>query len=232
MTENAPSFVDLMIQWLANNPGWSGLAVFLISLGESLAVVGLFIPGTLVMFGIGALVAMGGMDLWDTLLWATLGAIVGDGISFWIGHHYRESMRTMWPFKKHPEWLTRAEVFFARHGGKSVIFGRFVGPVRPIIPVVAGMMGMSPSRFYLANVVSALLWAPSYILPGVVLGASLSLAAGVTTRLAILVVLVVGVLWITTWLVGRIYRQLQPHAYQFMTQFLKNAFQINQIFIF
>ncbi len=224
MTENAPSVIDLMIQWLANNQGWSGLAVFLISLGESLIVVGLFIPGTVVMFGIGALVAMGGMNLWDTLMWAILGAIVGDGISFWVGHHYRESMRTMFPFNRHPKWLERAEVFFARHGGKSVVFGRFVGPVRPIIPVVAGMMGMSPPRFYLANVISALLWAPSYILPGVVLGASLSLAAGVTTRLAILVVLVVGLLWMTTWLVGRIYRQLQPPAYRFMTEFLKKCF--------
>jgi membrane protein DedA with SNARE-associated domain len=224
MTENAPSFVDLMIQWLANNPGWSGLAVFLISLGESLVVVGLFIPGTVVMFGIGALVAMGGMNLWDTLLWSILGAIVGDGISFWVGHHYREAMRGMYPFNRHPEWLERAEVFFARHGGKSVVFGRFIGPVRPIIPVVAGMMGMTPAHFYVVNVISALLWAPAYILPGVVLGASLSLAAGVTTRLAILVVLVIGVVWLTAWLVGQISRQLQPHAYRMMSIFLKKFF--------
>jgi undecaprenyl-diphosphatase len=224
MTENAPSFVDWMIQWLANNPGWSGLAVFLISLGESLVVVGLFIPGTVVMFGIGALVAMGGMNLWDTLLWSILGAIVGDGISFWVGHHYREAMRTMFPFNRHPEWLTRAEVFFARHGGKSVVFGRFAGPVRPIIPVVAGMMGMTPPRFYVVNVISALLWAPSYILPGVVLGASLSLAAGVTTRLAILVVLVIGILWFTAWVVELAYRRLQPHAYRMMSGFLQKFF--------
>lgn len=224
MTDNAPTYVDLMIQWLANNPGWSGLAVFLISLGESLVVVGLFIPGTVVMFGIGALVAMGGMNLWDTLLWSIVGAIVGDGISFWVGHHYREAMRTMWPFNKHPEWLTRAEVFFARHGGKSVVFGRFAGPVRPIIPVVAGMMGMTPPRFYVVNIISALLWAPSYILPGVVLGASLSLAAGVTTRLAILVVIVIGVLWLTAWLVGVAYRRLQPHAYRIISRFLQKFF--------
>ncbi len=224
MTENAPTYVDLMIQWLANNPGWSGLAVFLISLGESLVVVGLFIPGTVVMFGIGALVAMGGMNLWDTLMWSILGAIVGDGISFWVGHHYREAMRTMYPFNRHPEWLERTEIFFERHGGKSVVFGRFVGPVRPIIPVVAGMLGMPPARFYVVNVISALLWAPSYILPGVVLGASLSLAAGVTTRLAILVVIVIGVVWFMAWLVGQIYRQLQPHAYRMMTQFFKKHF--------
>jgi len=224
MTENAPNFVDWMIQWLANNPGWSGLVVFLISLGESLAVVGLFIPGTVVMFGIGALVAMGGMNLWDTLLWSIAGAIVGDGISFWIGHHYREAMRSMYPFNRHPEWLTRAEVFFARHGGKSVVFGRFAGPVRPIIPVVAGMMGMTPARFYVVNVISALLWAPSYILPGVVLGASLSVAAGVTTRLAILVVIVIGIVWFTGWLVGRTYRQLQPQAYQLMAHFFQKHF--------
>jgi len=224
MTENTPSFVNLVIQWLADNPGWSGLVVFLISLGESLVVVGLFIPGTVVMFGIGALVAMGGMNLWDTLMWSIAGAIVGDGISFWVGHHYRDAMRTFYPFNKHPDWLQRAEIFFARHGGKSVVFGRFAGPVRPIIPVVAGMMGMPPSRFYVVNIISALLWAPSYILPGVVLGASLSLAAGVTTRLAILVVLVIGLLWFTTWGVGQLYRRLQPHTYRFVTAVLCKCF--------
>ncbi len=216
----ASDLMTWMVTWLAANPGWAGFAVFLISLGESLVVVGLFIPGTLVMFGIGSLVAFGAMDLWDTLLWAIAGAIVGDGISFWIGHHYRDHLRQIWPFSRHPEWFVRAEHFFARHGGKSVVFGRFAGPVRPIIPAVAGMMGMPPFRFYVVNVVSALLWAPSYILPGVLLGASLSLAASVTTRLALLALLVLSVVWFTAWLVQRIYRFFQPRSQQMIKMLL------------
>jgi len=74
------------------------------------------------------------------------------------------------------------------------LFGRFVGPVRPVIPAVAGMMQMPAGRFLAVNVASALVWAPAYLLPGIAFGASLELAAEVAGRLAVLVlgILVAG----------------------------------------
>ena len=82
--------------------------------------------------------------------------------------------------------------FFSRHGGKSVLFGRFVGPVRPVIPVVAGMLGMGPVHFVVVNVLSAIGWALAYILPGVFFGTSLAVAGAVSTRLAVLIFLILG----------------------------------------
>lgn len=201
-----------LLDWITAHPHWAGLAVFAISLSESLAVVGLFVPGVAMMFGIGALVAVGALELWSTLAWAAAGAIVGDGLSYWLGHHYKDRLRDMWPFRKYPALMRRGELFFERHGGKSVLFGRFVGPVRPIIPVVAGMLGMPPARFLAVNVASAVTWAPAYTLPGVVFGASLNLASEVASRLAALLVTVLLTLWFTVWLVRRIYRVLQPRG--------------------
>lgn len=209
-----------MIDWISANPTWAGLAVFVISLSESLAIVGLFIPGVAVMFGIGALIATGALDLWATLAWAVAGAIVGDGLSYWLGYHYKDALRERWPFRRYPALLARGERFFQRHGGKSVIFGRFVGPVRPVIPVVAGMLGMPPGRFLLVNVISALAWAPAYTLPGVVFGASLNLASEVASRLAMLLLTVLLSLWLTVWLVYRIYRLLAPRASVIMDRLL------------
>src|SRR3569832_3007646 len=140
------------------------------------------------MFGIGALVAVGALELWSTLAWAAAGAIVGDGLTYCLGHHYKDRLRDKWPFRKYPALMRRGELFFERHGGKSELFGRFVGPVRPIIPVVAGKLGMPPARFLAVNVASAVTWAPAYTLPGVVFGASLSLASEVASRLAVLLV--------------------------------------------
>lgn len=209
-----------LLDWITAHPHWAGFAVFAISLAESLAIVGLFIPGVPMMFGIGALVAVGALDLWATLAWAAAGAIVGDGISYWLGYHYKERLRVMWPFRRYPVLMQRGEQFFVRHGGKSVFFGRFVGPVRPIIPVVAGMLGMRPGRFLLVNVGSALAWAPAYMLPGVVFGASLNLASEVASRLAVLLVALLICLWLTLWLVRRIYRALQPHGSAILDWFL------------
>ena len=74
----------------------------------------------------------------------------------------------------HPEWLESGEAFFHRHGGISIALGRFIGPIRPVIPVVAGMLGMPARYFYFINIISAVVWSPAYLLPGYFVGASLN----------------------------------------------------------
>jgi membrane protein DedA with SNARE-associated domain len=188
--------------------------VFLVASGESLAIVGLVVPGAVIMVAAGALVALGALEFWPTLLAAVVGAITGDGISYWLGRHYHERLRSVWPFRSHAEWLSRGENFFHRHGTKSVLLGRFVGPVRPIIPVVAGMLGMRPAAFYGVNVVSALAWAPAYLLPGMAFGVSLALAGVVAARLAFLLILLVASTWLLLWLVRWSFRVFSPQATQ------------------
>lgn len=164
--------VSTILQWLNENPELAGLATFLISAGESIAVIGTIVPGSVTMTAIGALAGAGVIPLWSTLLWATLGAIVGDGISYWIGHYFKERLRRMWPFKDNPGILEKGEAFVHKYGVASVFIGRFVGPVRALVPVVAGMLGMKPLQFTIANITSAIGWAPAYMLPGIILGAA------------------------------------------------------------
>jgi len=153
-------------EWIIANPTWAGLVVFTLAMSESLAVVGLFIPGFVVMGIVGGLISAEVLELVPTLLWAIAGAVVGDGVSYYIGHYFKEQLPHVWPFRRFPQWLERGKKFFIDHGGKSIVIGRFVGPVRPFIPVVAGMMNMKPRNFLVANVLSAIIWAPVYMLPG------------------------------------------------------------------
>ncbi len=187
--------LDTLLTFITHHPGPAYSAVFLISLSESLALVGLLVPGTVIMFGIGAVVATGSLSLLPVLLTAMAGAVAGDGVSYWLGHHYKERLVNIWPFSRYPGVLKKGEAFFHRHGGKSVLFGRFVGPVRPVIPVVAGMLGMRPGRFSVVNVLSAVGWALVYILPGVFLGASLAVVGTVSTRLAVLILIFMAGAW-------------------------------------
>lgn len=201
-----------LFDWIKVNPAWSGLFVFLIAMSESLLVVGLIVPGTVLMFGVGTLVGAGILVFWETFLWALLGAIIGDGVSFWIGYIFSDQVTRIWPFRKKPHLLEKAQVFFLKHGGKSILFGRFVGPVRPVIPAVAGMMKMSPLKFTFVNVVSAVGWAPANLIPGIVFGASLGLASQVATRLAILIVAVVFLSWLGFFLIKRLVLFVDPRA--------------------
>ena len=206
-----------MIAWIAQHPHWAASAVFVLALAESLVVVGWIVPGTLVMFAVGALVAAGALELWTTLAWAAAGAVAGDWISYWLGRHYRERLRSLRLFRRYPGLIAGGEAFFRRHGAKSVFFGRFIGPVRPMIPAVAGMAGMPPLRFCAVNVLSALAWAPAYVLPGVVFGASLKVAGAVGARLAaMLVALVLGV-WFTVWATKRLVLWLPPRLDRALT---------------
>ncbi len=202
--------LQAILHWIGLHPHWAYAAVFATALLESLAVVGLFLPGTIIMFGIGTVVATGALALGPTLLWAALGALAGDSFSFWLGRHYHQQLRVIWPFRRYPQLINRGVDFFTRHGGKSVLFARFVGPVRPILPAVAGMLDMPARRFVTVNAFSALLWAPAYLLPGVVFGASVGLAAEVAGRLAVLILGLVALLWLLLWLTLHLFRLLQP----------------------
>jgi len=201
-----------LLEWVQAHPLGAGLVIFSVAMAESLAVIGIIVPGVLIMFGIGALIATGVIEFWQAMAWAVAGAIAGDGLSFWLGRRFRHRVPELWPFSRHPGTLDRGVAFFNRYGGKSVALGRFVGPVRAIIPLVAGMLGMSPSRFFAANLASALAWAPAYLLPGMVFGASLELASEVAFRLVILLVLLVALAWLVVWLVHQGFRLIQPHA--------------------
>lgn len=205
------ALADLM-NWVHAHPNWAGVFVLVVSALESFLVVGLVVPGTVVMFGIGAMIAAGSMELLPTLVWAAVGAVLGDGTSYFIGRHYHQQLRVMWPFRRYPEMITRGVDFFHRHGGKSILLARFVGPVRPLLPAVAGMLDMPARRFFLFNTASALLWSPAYIMPGVLFGASLGVAAEIAGHLALLLALLVGLLWFSWWLMRRLTRSLQPHA--------------------
>lgn len=193
------AILNTILAFITHHPGLAYGAVFLVAFSESLAIVGLMVPGTVIMFGIGALVATGGLGLLPVLLLAMAGAIAGDGFSYLLGRYYKERLVAIWPFSRHPEMLDMGAAFFRRHGGKSVLFGRFVGPVRPIIPVVAGMLGMRPAHFSVVNVLSAIGWALVYILPGVFFGTSLTVASAISTRLGVIVFILVGGIWIFIW---------------------------------
>jgi undecaprenyl-diphosphatase len=201
-----------LLDWIALHPHAFNTAVFFIALMESLVLLGLLIPGAALLFGAGALIATGALPLYPILTWTILGAAVGDIISFLLGRHYHQRLRVIWPFKRYPLLVNRGVDFFVRHGGKSIFMARFFGPLRPIVPAIAGMMSMSTSRFLVIDGIACVLWAPVYILPGMVFGASLGLAAEVAGRLVVLLVAIAGLAWASVWLSSNAIRLLQPHA--------------------
>jgi undecaprenyl-diphosphatase len=170
--------------------------VFVLAFLEAVPVIGSVVPGSALVIAIAALIPTGTVKLWPLLTAAVIGAILGDGLPYWVGHRYHEAILAHPPLSRYPGLVEKGRRFIDRHGGKSIFLARFMPAVRGFVPVVAGIVGMPASRFYLANVLSAFAWAPAHILPGMLLGESVSLAGAAAGRLAVLLVVLVGLVWL------------------------------------
>lgn len=204
--------LEIFLNWMTQNTIWVNIFIFIIAMGESLLVVGLIVPGFLLMLGFGALIATGYLEFWPTVLIAIAGAITGDGLSYWIGQHYKQQLQRIWPFSRYPILIRQGQEFFHKHGKKSVVLGRFFGPLRAIVPTIAGMSNMPAMQFYLSNILSAVIWAPLYLLPGILFGMSLQLAKEFAGQLVFLIILVIVLALLAIHIVKALYNWLSPQA--------------------
>ena len=210
-----------LLNWMSANPGWAGFWVFVMSFVESLAFVGILIPGIIILFGLGALISFGALEMLPIWLWGSVGAFVGDFVSYAIGRRYRGHLAEMWPFSRFPKMLERGRDYFYVHGPKSVVIGRFIGPLRPVIPVTAGMMGLAPRRFFMVDIPACIVWTPSYLIPGMLFGASLEVASEYAGRLSLVLIIGAVVLWLTWWIIWTAYEYLAGHSARWMRHVIR-----------
>jgi membrane protein DedA with SNARE-associated domain len=175
-----------LINFIGSHPHYAFIAVLLLALSEAMPVIGTVVPGSTLILVISALATTADIDAWLLLVAAVVGAIAGDGLAFWLGYRYRREMLGGWPLNRFPGLLARSSQFIRRHGVAAVFLARFTAVVRAFVPLVAGILRMSSRHFYVANVLSALLWAPLHVFPGVLAGIVITVAGPIGTKLGLL----------------------------------------------
>lgn len=178
------AYLETFLDAISGNFWLTFIFIFCVAIGEAVFVLGLFVPSTPVLLLVGGIIAEGRLPFWEVYFAAVIGAIIGDALSYGIGHLLKDRIRTVWPFKYHTDLIEKGEAFFAKHGGKSVFIGRFIPGVKAVIPGVAGIMGMDYRFFSIINVSSAFVWAAAHILPGMLLTAWLK-SIGLSLELVI-----------------------------------------------
>ena len=148
---------------------WAYGLLFSFAFAESIAVIGIVVPGATFVVIFGFLIAQHMYDFWDAVFFGSLGAILGDCLSFVLGRMGID------PAKRFPTLFSqatvdRAERFMVENGVAGVFLGRFVGPLRPFVPFVAGVLKMNTRRFMIMNVTSGVLWAMGYLSIGYFFG--------------------------------------------------------------
>lgn len=168
-------WLDSVTGWLTANPQWLGLAVFIVACVECLAIAGIIVPGTVLLFAIAVMAGSGALSLGETLLLGFLGGLLGDVVSYTLGRRFHQNIRRLPLLRTHPQWISGAESYFHRYGIVSLLVGRFIGPLRPMLPMVAGMCDMPVPRFAAVSVLAGAGWAVAYLLPGWATGAAIRL---------------------------------------------------------
>ncbi|SQB26155.1 Inner membrane protein yabI [Citrobacter koseri] len=114
-------------------------------------MVGLILPGTVMMAGLGALIGSGELNFWHAWLAGIIGCLLGDWISFWLGWRFKKPLHR-WSFmKKNKALLDKTEHALHQHSMFTILVGRFVGPTRPLVPMVAGMLDLPVAKIYRAE---------------------------------------------------------------------------------
>ena len=178
---------DGLIDFVGSHAHFAFVAVFLLALSEAIPVIGTVVPGSTLIIAISALATAADVKPWLLLVAAVAGAIAGDGLSFWLGHRYHREILRGWPLNRFPRLIERSAQFIRRHGVVSVFLARFTAVVRAFVPLVAGVVRMSSEHFYAANVLSALVWAPLHVFPGVLAGLTISLAGPHTAKISLFI---------------------------------------------
>ncbi len=160
------SFKDQVLEFATLHFAWIEPIVFALGFGESLVVVSFFIPSTVLFLGIGGLHAAADGTFWHLWLAGATGAFFGDIVSYVVGRYFKKDISQFKPVRQYPEIYARTRLICKKWGSLAIIGSKFMGMLRPIVPVAAGAMAMPAPRFVVASFVSGLLWAGAFLAPG------------------------------------------------------------------
>lgn len=182
-----------MEQWLqqllTEYQAYALLILFLLTFAESVAVLGLLVPGTALMFSFGVLIGAEQMGFWTACLVAALAGLVGDSLSYLAGRKFRPQLESWNWLSRQQKELDKISAALENNVWLAIVAGRFIGPSRPLLPLLAGMLQLSPSRYFPAATLACVLWPIAYFLPGILAGVAWQLKG---TNLALFYSLLAG----------------------------------------
>ncbi|WP_240125368.1 bifunctional DedA family/phosphatase PAP2 family protein [Thermomonas alba] len=215
------AWFDNAVAWIGAHPHAAGLLIFLIAFSDALIVLGAFVPALPLLIPVGVLIGMGTLSGPYAAACAALGALAGDGLSYWIGRRWGDRLRGMWPFRRYPQMLERGEGSFRRNAFKSILIARYVGPIRPFVPAIAGMAGMPTVRYLQASLLACVSWAVLFLLPGWVLGQAYEAVAAVADKLVLVLLALLAALALAWAMVLYGWRWFALHADSLLARLLR-----------
>jgi membrane protein DedA with SNARE-associated domain len=164
------AYTQTIIEFVRTHEAWAAPIVGALAFAESLAFISLLVPAWTILVALGVVFANSGISLWPILVWGAVGAALGDWLSYWIGIKVGPAVANVWPLSRNPGLIPRGERFVKQWGALAIFIGRFFGPLRAAVPLVAGIFLMPWWRFQISNFVSAFVWVAVLLTVGDAIG--------------------------------------------------------------
>ncbi|MBE2278617.1 MAG: DedA family protein [Rhodobacteraceae bacterium] len=153
------AWVDAIIGFVEQHQALAPWLMLVFAMAETTAVISIVVPSTAIMVAVGALAATGAINFLPLWLGATVGAVLGSTLSFWLGRRYGAAILATPLLRKHPDWVEKTDRAFVRWGPATILIGHFTTFLRPVVFLMAGMSGMAFVRFTFWNLLGCIAWA-------------------------------------------------------------------------
>ncbi len=157
------ALIETTLAFVRENAAWAFWIALVFAMGETIALISIFIPSTAILLGVGVLVATGQVAFLPIWAGATIGAIIGSFISYALGWHYGDTILSFRPVAKHSDLIEKGNAAFRRWGALAVLIGHFFGPLRAVVFLMAGIVRLNLPVFAAINIAGCALWA--YVTP-------------------------------------------------------------------
>lgn len=162
-----PATYEPVLEFVRQHKEKAPYIVLVLAFLECLAIVSLIVPATAILVSISGILGVSGVSLSHSIYAAIVGAFMGYAVSYWVGLFFKKEVTTVWPFRDRPEMFEKGEAFFQKWGALAVFLGHFFGPVRGVVPILAGVYGMRQWVFQFVNAPAAVVWAVGVMVPGI-----------------------------------------------------------------
>lgn len=155
-----------IIAFVKAQQAYAPLIVFLIAAGKTVIGLAAFLPVTILLYGIGGLLAASGAPLMPSFIACWMGASLGFSVMYLVGASFGPQLLMLPPLQRHSGAVNRVLGTFRRWGALGVIAGEFLFSLRVLVPILAGVTRLAPVPFMIANLIGSALWTVGFFLPG------------------------------------------------------------------
>ncbi|QIE01883.1 DedA family protein [Buchnera aphidicola] len=183
---------------------YSLLLIGMVAFLESLALVGLLLPGIILMTTLGTFIGNGKLLFYPAWIAGSIGCLCGDWASYYFGLYFKNCLTKLKFLKNNQKLVDKITSVLDKHSIIAIILGRFIGPTRPLMPMICGMLKLSLNKFIYPSIIGCIFWPPVYFFPGIITGIAINIPESSQNNYFKWLLLIISILiWIGIWLLSK-----------------------------